>query len=357
MRTLLLCLAALPALCAGQDWSFRTIEGQVLGVDGKPAEGEKVLLIGLDRNAFNKLEDAEKNTGWHFTTDQDGKFTARIGRFAAAEHSEKTKQWLPGWGEYFLIVKPGAKHSGGISPRLLNFETNLPPTLPDEPWGKAVVVAEGIVPVTLQLKAGVTLTAKVQDTEGNAVPDLSLGMEHVLSPLSQTGVDAVIFQRDIKTDRHGFAEFRSVYPAAFHLGFEDGPPYWVQTRLGGQWQDGIIDEFDIPPKSREILVGIVVSSQKMFHYYGKVTDFNGKPAAGAQIVLAISQHRRAKTHRDQNDFIEITTGDDGTYSIKTETPWVRGFTVKASGYADTTHWPTNGMLKPGQYNFLLRKPK
>ena len=101
---LMLLLAALTPARAVEpaEWTFRTIEGQVLGVDGQPVDGEKVILIGLDRNAFNKLEDAEKNNGWNFTTDQDGKFTARIGRFSAADYSEKTKLWLPGWGEYFL---------------------------------------------------------------------------------------------------------------------------------------------------------------------------------------------------------------------------------------------------------------
>jgi hypothetical protein len=209
----------------------------------------------------------------------------------------------------------------------------------------------------IQLRPPITVTGKVQDTNGNSVPDLEIDLEQELSPKTQNGVSAQIFPQESKTDHHGYVEFKNVYPAKFHLGFADGPPYWVQTRLGGQWQDGIIDEFDVPARSREILIGIVVSSQKIYQYYGKVTDVKGKPVAGAQLVLGVSQHRRLITDRDKNDFVEVMAKTDGSYEIRTETPWVRGFTVRAQGYSELQNWPEGGMLKPGQYNFLLKKPK
>lgn len=346
----------LPAQSHGE-WTFRTVEGQVLGADGKPVEGEKVLLIGLDRYAFNKLDDAEKNEGWNFTTDQDGKFTVKLGRFSAVEHSEKTKKWLPGWGEYFLVIRPATKHAGAVSSRLMHFSGNVPELPADEVWGKPVVLTEGINEVPVQIRTGITVSGKIQDTNGNSVPDLEVNLSHELSPLSPVGMGTEIFQRDAKTDRHGYVEFKNVYPAGFHLGLAEGPPYWVQTRVGGQWQDGIIDEFEVPGKAREILIGIVVASQKMYRYYGKITDAKGKPIPGARIVMGISQHRRARTHRDQNDFVETHSGPDGSYDVRTETPWVRGFSVTATGYAELSNWPQEKMLKPGQYNFLMKKPK
>jgi hypothetical protein len=358
LHTFLGVLAAvlLPAQ-APEEWAFRTVEGQVLAPDGKPVEGEKVLLIGLDRNAFTKLDDAEKNEGWNFTTDQDGKFTVKLGRFSALEHSEKTKKWLPGWGEYFLVIRPGTKHAGAVSPRLLHFSGDLPELPAEEVWGKPVVLTEGINEMALQLRQGITVTGKIQDTNGNSVPDLEVALSHELSPLSSTGIGTEIFQRDSRTDRHGYVEFKNIHPTGFHLGLTEGPPYWVQTRVGAQWQDGIIDQIEVLPKAREILVGIVVSSQKMYRYYGKVTDAKGKPIEGAKVVLGISQHRRATTHRDQNDFVEANSGPDGSYDVRTETPWVRGFSVTAPGYAEVSNWQQEKMLKPGIYNFLMKKPK
>ncbi|HXV74462.1 MAG TPA: hypothetical protein VD713_07015, partial [Sphingomonadales bacterium] len=224
---MVLLLAALSSGEARAEWSFRTVSGQLLDQNGKPVEGQAVLLIGSDRSAVREPKLAAKALGWHFETDAEGRFKARLGCFKAEEYSDKEKAWLPGWGTYFFVVEPGQNHAGAVGPAMQHQEQ-----------GGGAAMDE----VTLRLQTGINVTGKIQDVNGNAAPDLTLDLTQDFARLG--GSDVEIFAASARSDRHGFFEFKNVHPMSFHLGLQSGPPYWIQTRLGGQWTDGIVDEFE-----------------------------------------------------------------------------------------------------------------
>jgi hypothetical protein len=89
-----------------------------------------------------------------------------------------------------------------------------------------------------------------------------------------------------------------------------------------------------------------------------VKNDRGRPVENAKIILAVSEHRRPHTYRDEHNYVEVTTGADGRFEISVETPWVRGLSVEAAGHSNIESWPEDGrMLKPGIHNFSLKTLK
>lgn len=331
------------------------IRAKVLDPDGKPAAGVRVLLVGVEPECLMDPDTAAKSEGWNFITGPDGTCAIRLGAFASEELLNQKRKWLPGWGDFFLVVAPDGKYAGAVSPRLIHpgpsrSESEAAP----DAWGRPMIVAAN-TQIELPIRRGLTVTGQVHNVKGEPFAGLPVELYFDLGARNRTGFGGEIFRQTSKSDRHGYVEFRNVFPSRFFLDFEGGPPYWVQTRVGDSWKDGIVDEFTPHPKAREFLFGMVVSNEKINRYFGRVTTAVGNPIANARIILGVSKHRRIKSERDRSEFVETVTGADGRYEIKTETPWVWGFQVEASGYNPLVKEQPDRMYAPGEHHFHLSR--
>lgn len=93
----LLSLLAVPAL-ADEAPAYRELACRVVDEAGRPVRGVPVRLCGRDRGALDFDDDfqPERKRAWNFTTDRDGRFSARFGQFQAFSHEQATGLNEPG---------------------------------------------------------------------------------------------------------------------------------------------------------------------------------------------------------------------------------------------------------------------
>ena len=124
-RVAFACLLFTTAASADEAPTYRELPCRVVDEAGWPVRGVAVRLGGVECGApsFEQDEDQiDREPGWKFTTDGDGRFTARFGQFDPFHHSGPEDAYAgPGYGRfYFLVEKAG--FAGGVSREVLNLD-------------------------------------------------------------------------------------------------------------------------------------------------------------------------------------------------------------------------------------------
>ena len=367
-------IAAIP-LAAGAEPSasvpanpaFRTIGVQVFDLDGAPAAGRHAHLIGLSRGSFRPADGGPALADWDFTTDAQGRFSVRLGEFNTSDD----KAERPGWGTYAVIVDGAGKDAGAVSSQ---FIAAAKPEKPDEPpsdweWGPTLSVPPQGLRLVLHAKKGLVLEGHVHDLAhpGRPLAGIAIYANNDLYAQSHTGSGGEIFTQSAVTDAHGAFTIRHIYPVKFYVGvgaphgFRNGEPqhkgYWIKTKSHGRWKEEVRDEIR-PGKKKTVRLDILATAEPSFVYHGRVVDEQKRPLAGAEVGFAISYHpKQTVTFEDDHSYPSTKTDAKGDYSLTLGTPWLRGITVDAKGYARASNWtqsdaPTVG---PGRYDFTLHR--
>ena len=357
---------------AAPEWKFRTITVQVLDIKGKPAPGVTVSLVGLDRDALYQINDDRNASKWRFFTDAQGCFTARFGDFRSYDYEQATGKWEPGWGVFYFVAECKGT-AGGVSPYLQNesreYErlTSLPRGEHDE-WRTGefapVDLSKQPAKVVIRLKSGITVFGKVTDEVGNPLAGHGIRVEEDLHAWSHTGRGGEILAATGVTDRKGRYRIENVYPNRFYIQLEPNAPlFWLKTRLRkGTWEEGRVDEVQPYNTEKEVRVDLIAAKEAPYRYYGKVTDATGQPVAHAKVTLGVSLHWPTRTWGDDHHFESVETGEDGTYEIRVESRYVRGFSVEAPGFERMDRWNDDRAsfnsekpFAPGAYDFQVTK--
>jgi len=105
----------------------------VVDEGGFPVPEIQVELRGLGRDAVHPsllhpedyYDHEHKYENWTFTTNRDGWFTARFGRFKSYDHDKRTGVFVPGFGEFYLVTDRKEGYAGGVSARIVNVDPEL----------------------------------------------------------------------------------------------------------------------------------------------------------------------------------------------------------------------------------------
>lgn len=343
----------------------RVIRGVVLNVDGTPAAGRQVSLIGLSRGAVRPGSDGERVEGWDFTTDKDGAFTASLNGAGLQD----LKDPRPGPGSYVFIVLPSDSDAGAVSPHLLNYAER--PSWYDEEcedWGKYLLVPPTGVNLRLQIMKGVTLKGRVVKYPEGKEPMAGVAVNTFsdLNAESHTGRGGEVFLHSAVTDAQGNFEITHIYPAKFFVslcwdygnlgGLWDA--IWLKTKMTkGRWIFDAVDGL-APRAGQEVVeLEIMAADKPSFPYTGVVKNDAGAPVAGAEVTFGVSYHKAPRTWGDYHRYEHTVTKPDGSYEILLSTPWVRGMAVEAAGYERADSWvdEENRALQPGAYDFVLKR--
>jgi len=359
---LLICLS-MPLAHGGE--GGRVIRGVVLNVDGSPAAGRQVSLIGLSRGAMRIDMEERGFKGWDFTTDKDGAFTASLDGAGRRDLADPR----PGPGTYVFIVLPSDSDAGAVSPHLLNY-TERPSEYDDrnDEWGKYLTVPPTGMDLRLQIMKGITLKGRVVKYPEGKEPMAGLGVNtfHDLYAETHTGYGGEIFLNSAVTDAQGNFEISHIYPSKFFVslcwdyGNRGGTwdATWLKTKMAkGRW---IFDAVDgqVPRAEKEVVeLEIMAAEKPSFRYNGVVKDASGDPVAGAEVNFGLSYHKVPRTWADDHHYQSIMTKPDGSYEILLSTPWVRGMAVEAAGYERADRWvdDENKTLQPGAYDIVLKR--
>lgn len=340
----------------------REIRGQVLDAAGRPVKKARIGLVGLDRASFMPLANATRIKGWHWTADAKGRFTARLANESAV--AARAQQLVePVWGRYHLVVLPEAGRPGTVSPPIINRDPrdrNPRAHYPAGEWGAPLLLEDRPLSLTLRLAQGVTVAGVVVNMEEKPVAGVSVGLENDLHADTPTGAGGEIFRQTTLTDAQGHFQMTDAYPRTLTLelgtpGGGAGAPIWLRTRQtpAGPWIEDRLDR--LTPTGERTFIGIMMANRPLYTVAGTVTDAATKrPLAGARIIVGVSFHRQPLTWTDQHHFLNASTGPDGKYEIKAETPWIRFVHVIQPGYAKQGRDKGEaGLLAPGTYNFAL----
>ena len=349
------------------NYPFYTVHGELLGLDGKPAPGLTVHLVGVDRFCLGR--DTEEDgtprpagelAAWRFVTDEKGRFTVRLWNIPHDEWNKVTPGF-PTPGLFFLVVSPGPDNAGAISPRLDTSHFWGPFT---DGWPTLRI--EHDIDLTLRLVHGVTVRGQILDIRNGApLPGVTVLAYSDLHATTHTGWGGEL--ADLNgvagtTDSRGRFVLRNVYPN-FTLGLRESsglhvPPQisWLKTEREGRWIDDAVDAYVIDPRQRDFGIGILAATAPSFHYFGRVIDGEGKPVSGAKVTVAVSSHHFWETWGDQHFFPSATTDPDGRWSYLAATPWVRGLMVEKQGARVDRNWDPRDFYPPGRYDFVLPAP-
>ncbi len=358
-------LFCMPMHCAHGGEGGRVIRGVVLNVDGSPAAGRQVSLVGLSRGAMRIDMEERGLEGWDFTTDKDGAFMASLDGAGRRD----LKDTRPGPGNYVFIVLPSDSDAGAVSPHLLNYDER-PSWYGEESkdWGRYLLVPPSGMDLRLQIMKGVTLKGRVVKYSEGKEPMAGLGVNtfHDLYAETHTGYGGEIFLHSAVTDAQGNFEIFHIYPSKFFVslcwdyGNRGGTwdATWLKTKTGdGRWRFDAVDG-QAPQAGREVVQMEIMAAEKpMFRYSGRVKDVSGGPVAGAEVTFGMSYHKAPRTWADFHHYESTVTKPDGSYEIFLPTPWVLGMDVKTAGYERADRWDPdyNPSYTPGAYNFLLKR--
>jgi len=347
--------------------SFRVIRGVVIGLDGKPAAGRDVHLVGLSRGSMGPQDDdPNADARWTFKTDASGRFTARIMDLDAWSD----KQQRPGWGEYALVVEHSDRDAGAVSRKFTNNKTPPPEDVDiyKDEWGESVPLPPAGLDVTLKIERGLTLKGRVVDysNTGRGLPGVSVSSCNDLHADTHTGYGGEILDRSTTTDADGSFTLTHIYPAIFNVSL--GEPArspstenltWLKTKRDGRWLDDAVDSLEPAPGQKEMELVIAASDKLLFRYHGEVTGPDGRPVSGAQVWIGVSFHRDGGSFEDNHASLHATTNADGAYDILIPTPWVRGIGARKEGFRNAEQWGPDDDpgIPPGEYDFKLTPGK
>ncbi len=388
VKVLFLCLLLVAAASAEDAPAYRELPCRVVDEAGQPVCGVAVRLGGLERDApdFEDDEDLlDKEPGWKFTTDADGRFTARFGQFHPYQRTGADGESTgPGYGEfYFLVCKAG--FAGGVSREILNLDDDGRARWQqendewdeDQEWRRGEFtplvlrddrpIGEGLVIV---LKRGLDVRGRMVDTAGRPVRGQDVTVSLDLHYGSHTGAGGMIFEQGATTDRAGRFGLRHVYPNVFTVraaGAYDGPLYWIKTRVRDRWVDGVEDK--ITPRrgderhpsdyEKSIDMRLIVSRQPLYRYFGRVTDEQGHPLARTAVIIRSVLHSPVRGWGESHGPGQMTRTDgDGNYSLRVGSRFVDGIWVREGnhhGGIDTDN--DDQLLAPGRHDFAVRPKK
>jgi hypothetical protein len=364
-------------------WRFRTIRIRVVDEDGRRAAGAKVQLRGMDRDAIGALseretsklgllEQARKYQGWDFTTDRNGEFIARFGKFREYDYAQATGIEAPGFGEfYFVAEKEGS--AGAVSPMIANYSREEAQFHQDEndrygeycEWMhedyRRHVLNDRSEPgevLVLRFQRGLVLSGQVIDLQEKPVPGATIRLFHDLHADTHTGYGGEIFERTMTTDDAGQFQFAHVYNNTFYLDLDlDRAGYWIRTRVRQRWVDGSADEITPRKNESSIQLLLIEVDESPYRYRGRVTDEQGQPIAGAKVSVYASLHSPSRTFEDDHGHhSDARTGADGTYDLGADSPYVRYFTVEAAGFENGGEsGDDDDLYSPGRYDFTLKR--
>ena len=392
VKVLFACLFFVGSALADDAPTYRQLPCRVVDEHGQPVCGVAVRLGGLERDApsFEDDEDQiDKEPGWKFITDGDGRFTARFGQFHAYQHAEADGEWAgPGYGEfYFLVRKVG--FAGAVSREILNLDDDARARLKeeaDEQWNLSSEHQEWRRgefaplllrddqptrdPLVIVLKCGLDVRGRMVDTAGHPVLGQGVGVSLDLHYGSHTGVGGMIFWQGTKTDRAGRFDLRHVYPNLFRFeaaGGYDQPPYWIKTRVRDLWVDKIEDEItphrgdEGQPSDYEKFIDLclVVSRRPLYRYSGRVTDEEGHPLARTAVIIHSVRRSPPRDWGDSRGREQTTRTDgDGNYSLRVGTRFVDGIWVREDNHSGGIDADGDGLIAPGRHDFTagLKRP-
>jgi len=316
-----------------------TIKGRVLGLDGKPAPGVEVKLIGTSRSNVLKTAD------WKATTNQKGCFVAKFRKFNSSEtdttetlsgnksKNDKNTQVAPtieyyGNGRYHFFIPPSSKHAGAIGPEFWVPEA-------DDYVKRAKPNSKLQCPtsVTLQLVPGIPVQGIVSDLEGKVLAGVKVTVLNDFHADTHTGYGGEACEQVTQTDATGKYRFAHVNPGtSIRLGVEG---IWLRTRIGRdkKWEDDRIDVFDVDKKSKSLYVDFVTSLKRdNFKIQGTVTDENGKPIDDAEVKIGYAYRNNTGMDADHRQYKIALTNAQGQYECAQETPWVTFVDVAKEGF-------------------------
>lgn len=344
----------------------RIIRGVVLNVDGSPAAGRQVSLIGLSRGAMRIDRDGRSLEGWDFITDKEGAFTANLN----GAGKQDVKDPRPGPGIYAFIVLPSDTDAGAVSPHLLNYDER-PSWYGEESrdWGRYLLVPPSGMDLCLQIMKGITLKGRVvKYPEGKeSLAGVAVNTFSDLYAESHTGWGGEVFLHSAMTDAQGNFEITHIYPAKFFIslcrdnygnrgGMWDAT--WLKTKTAhGLWIFDAKDGQEPQAGQGVVELEIMAAEKPSFRYSGVVKDDAGTPVAGAEVTFGISYHKAPRTWGDYHGYVHTVTKLDGSYEILLSTPWVLGMAVEAAGYERADSWvdEENRTLQPDAYDFVLKR--
>jgi hypothetical protein len=319
-------------------------------------------LRGWDRNALgpevflfpefpaSRKEWAEaRSSGWLFTTDKQGRFTVRIGDFAVANDDAP-----PGWGTYALVINPGSNDAGAVSQRFWSgsadqstSERNWPPE-----WGQPLPLPPEGLTLTVRLHRGFTFRGTLVNDRNHRTPlrNITVTTWNDLGIDTHTGYGGQIFYHSATTNAEGGFKIPHEYDNKLYV--KTGGLSMTTQHHG--WVPQKEDTID-PPKGNELRLQIGALINQQFHYTGRVTDAEGKPVAGADVVMGISSQPEAESWGDYHHFEQTRTGSDGKYDLAATSPWGRFLSAedKVHGRVDL-NWPGyDSPIPPGSYNLTF----
>jgi uncharacterized GH25 family protein len=383
---------------------FKELPVQVVDEGGFPVVGIRIELRGLERDAVHgslltpeTVYDHEHNyEGWTFTTDSEGSFIARLGRFKSYEHEKIAGVFAPGFGEFYFVTEMKARYAGGVSPRILNIDPELREFYRRDPerrydihigeeWlgydGERTRVfdentPDDSSPLTIVLRHGINVFGQLVNSKNRPIKGETVSVWTDLGADTHTGRGGEIFCQSVETDRTGRFQFHNVFPNLFYLelGGEDSSTddalYWIRTRVRQRWIDGIADAIWPHIDETEVPIVIVADNEPPFRYGGQVTDDDGKPIKGATVRIQASLHGcggRTDFEDDHDHHSQARTNAKGRYDVPAAAPFVNWFEISAPGFK-TEYYGEDGEIRgvglyeevpcaPGRYDFVLRRVK
>lgn len=345
---------------------LREIHGTVLNIDGSPASGRYVRLIGLSRGSSRPYVDEPQTAeGWDFKTDDQGRFLAKLGEFRSWEDEQNQ----PGWGHYVFVVPAGAEDAGAVSSHLLSFEEK--PGYYGEStneWGPYQEVPPRGLDITLQIKEGITLVGRVLKYPVGTKPlaGIVIATNNDLYSESHSGHGGEILYQRATTDAEGKFQINHIYPVRFYVGLHANPAeaessnegaHWLKTKLPGEkWVDDVLDSL-IPAEGAEKMhIDIMAAPEATFRYHGNVRSASGTPVERAKVTFGVSWHPSTCTFEDHHTYRSAVTKADGTFDLLLPTPWIRGMSVEAGGFERADQWEQadKQFYEPGAYDFTLK---
>ena len=379
-----LALTAPSPAATAEPVTYREIAARVVDEAKQPVAHLPVRLMAVSRDSMWSMGSSEemqrKARGWEFTTDADGRFTARFGKFLFGEHEQATDLIEPGYGHFYFVVEEEEGYAGGVSEEVLNLNDeelasrkeedarDCPPqisrevdphfhsgvrVLTDAPLGESLEI---------MLKRGLDVTGQMIDPQGKPLAREEVTVLTDMGADTHTGWGGEIFEQMVETDRAGRFVFHHVYPAVFTLqtiNRGSTRPYWIRTRVRSRWVDKAEDV--ITPKEDETLIPVVIvaSREPTYRYFGRLTDERGHGIAGAQVEVRCSMHEPELTYSDDHDMWWKTKTDrDGDYSVLVGYRFANAIWITAEGTQGGGESPQdNELYAPGRYDFTLKREK
>jgi hypothetical protein len=373
--------AQVPSPTPPESVAYREITGCVVDEDRCPMAGLHVDLMAVTRDSIGAVgssdEEKAKAHGWEFTTDRDGRFTARFGKFALYDHRQATGLVEPGFGHfYFVVEKEGT--AGGVSAELLNLNdeeltlrkevdarNDTPPESHEidphlETGTRILTDPPDAEPVEIVVKRGIDVFGQIINPQGQSMPREEISVVTDMGADTHTGHGGEVFTQSRTTNRAGRFTFHHVYPGVFMLQTLNAgttAPFWIRTRVRQRWIDKAADVITPEEDEQPIAVLIVATRAPIYRYFGRVTDQHGRGIAGAKVEIRCSMHEPELTYEDDHDnWWRTKTDRAGNYSLRVGYRFVNAIWIEAKGTKGEAENPNyDELLAPGRYDFTLAR--